>query len=106
MQQAAVYQNYTDTDNNPAGGDFNSMGIAITWQRGPLGRGEARLEPNGAFVETVIFAALQRIEYYQSTKFECRENALAVTKLEEALHWLQARTADRERRRVEGTHKL
>lgn len=63
-------------------------------------------DPNGAFVEGVIAAAIGRLEHYNSTKFRCRENGLAITKLEEALHWLGHRTADRERRGVEGSHQL
>jgi hypothetical protein len=35
--------------------------------------------------------------------YATRETSLAITKLEEALHWLAARTADRVRRGVEGT---
>jgi len=34
--------------------------------------------------------------------FPCRENALTITKMEEAIHWQDARTADREKRNVEG----
>lgn len=34
--------------------------------------------------------------------FPCRENALTITKIEEAIHWQEARTRDRERRQVEG----
>lgn len=34
--------------------------------------------------------------------FPCRENALTLTKLEEAIHWQDARTKDRMRRAVEG----
>lgn len=97
--------NLLDDHNRPAGGFVKSTGLSITWQDGPLGRGEDRIEPNGAFVETVILAAIQRIRFYQDTEFVCRENALALTKLEEAVHWLQHRTADRERREVEGTHE-
>lgn len=37
--------------------------------------------------------------------FPCRENALTITKLEEAIHWQEARTKDRERRSVEGQNK-
>jgi len=33
----------------------------------------------------------------------CRENSMTVTKLEEALHWQEARTKDRVVRNVEGT---
>ena len=91
---------------NPTGGFFNSVGIQIDWQNEALGRDSDRKEPNGAFVETVIEAALQRINFYQCTQFACRENALAITKLEEALHWLNHRTQQREQRNVEGTHQV
>lgn len=37
--------------------------------------------------------------------FPCRENALTITKLEEAIHWQDARTKDRLRREVEGQNK-
>ena len=96
--------NKRDANDNPTGGSVRGVGLSIDWQDGPLGRGAERIEPNGAFVETVIDAARQRIEEYQNSKFKCRENALAITKLEEALHWLNARTANREKRAVEGTH--
>lgn len=42
---------------------------------------------------------------FQSLNFAVpnRETSITITKLEEALHWQDARTADRERRQVEGT---
>lgn len=106
MQQEFLAENHNDENGNPAGGYVSSTGIHITWQDGPLGRGEDRVEPNGAFVETVIAAAKQRIEYYNETQFRCRENSMAITKLDEALHWLHHRTANRENRNVEGTHEV
>ena len=101
-------QNFSDSNGNPSGGMAVSKGIMVEWQNGPLGRSEdgTRIEPNGAFVETVIAIAKQRIEYYNNTKFQCRENSMAITKLDEALMWLNKRTADREARQVEGTHKV
>lgn len=36
--------------------------------------------------------------------FPCRENALTITKIEEAIHWQEARTKDRLKRKVEGTN--
>jgi hypothetical protein len=96
--------NNLDEDGNPAGGSVIGVGLNIRWQEGPLGRGEDRQKPNGAFVETVLQAVVQRIEHYNDTKFRCRENSLAVTHIQEAIHWLQHRTAERERRGVEGTH--
>lgn len=106
MLQQIEQQHVTDDEGNPAGGWTIGRGIDITWQDGPLGRGDERLEPNGAFVEGVIAAALGRLNCYQESKFKCRENALAITKLEEALHWLQHRTTAREARAVEGTHAV
>lgn len=97
-----------DSHGNPAGGRTLGVGITIEWQNGPLGTGSERKEPNGAFVEGVIAAAVDRLKFYQTSsegRFKCRENALAMTKLEEALHWCQHRTANREDRGVEGTHQ-
>lgn len=37
--------------------------------------------------------------------FTCRENALTITKIEEAIHWQDARTKDRLIRNVEGENK-
>ena len=91
---------------NPAGGTTTGIGIEITWQDGPLGKEPTKKEPNGAFVEGVIATAIDRLEYYQESKFKCRENALAITKLQEALHWCQHRTADRSERGVEGSHTV
>ncbi len=102
MDQQVISANRTDENGNPTGGTVTGKGIAISWQDGPMaGQGQ-----NGAFVEGVINAAIERLEFYQSSKFRCRENALALTKLQEAKHWLNARTADREAKGVEGTHQL
>lgn len=109
MRQGFQAENHTDAEGRPAGGFVRGTGIQIDWQNGPLGRGEERVPPNGAFVEDVIAAALQRIVHYQDVadrRFFCRENALAIIKLEEALLWLGKRTRDREDRGVEGTHSV
>ena len=104
MQDSFEAANYVDDDGNPAGGIVKGVGLDIRWQNGPLGRGDERQPPNGAFVETVIASALQRIEYYQEGKFACHENDMAARFLKEALACLQSRTAAREAREVEGTH--
>lgn len=98
--------NHNDENGNPTGGEVRGVGLSIDWQNGPLGRDGDRIDPNGAFVETVIAAAKQRIEYYQASKFACKENAEAVHHLGEALRWLNERTAKREARKVEGTHEV
>lgn len=104
MRQAITENHRLDQNGSPTGGTTEAKGIKIEWQDGPLGRGKDRKEPNGAFVEGVIAAAIGRLRFYNSGKFSCRENSLAITHLEEALHWCDARTQDREARAVEGTH--
>lgn len=104
MKQHITCENLTDADGNPAGGSVSGTGISIQWQNGPLGRGADRKEPNGAFVEGVIAAALQRLAFYQESKFACVENVAAMSHLETALQHLERRTAEREARAVEGTH--
>lgn len=106
MKQDIEIVNRLDENGNPCGGYAYGNGIEIDWQNGPLGAGPTRREPNGAFVEDVLEICILRLEHYQASKFRCRENALAITQMEQALHWLQARTKDRERRGVEGTHEL
>jgi len=60
---------------------------------------------NGCFHEDLIAIVIDRLQSFQSGDFACRENALALTKLEEALLWLNHRTNDRQKRGVEGTFK-
>lgn len=56
--------------------------------------------------------AVDMLEYtkclFQSLNdaFPCRENALTITKIEEAIHWQDARTKDRQNRKVEGENKI
>lgn len=95
-----------DAQGNPAGGMTVGKGIEILWQDGPLGRGATRLEANGAFVEGVIEAAIDRLDFYQQTAFASHHNQLALNALHTAVEYLNARTADREAREVEGTHQL
>lgn len=97
-------EHWNDADGNPAGGCSYGTGFAISWQNGPLGCGQARREPNGAFVEALVGAVVDRLEYYQTTRFACDENEAAIALLKNALAALDSRTADREARSVEGTH--
>ena len=89
------------SDMNPTGGVTHLNGDSvINWQNGVVENGK----PNGAFVEDVITAVIERIEYYNDSKFRCRENSVAITKLEEALMWLRYRTSNRETQGVENTY--
>ena len=72
--------------------------ISIRFQAGPLPQGV-----NGCSIEDVIDVLVTRLEGFQSGPFRCRENALAITKLEEAKQWLLYRTSKRQDQGVEGT---
>ena len=107
MKQELTFHNDVDQNGNPHGGYVSGKGISIAWQAGPLGRGAVRKEPNGAFVEGVIQAAIGRLEFYQTAsdgKFACEENGLVLHHLEEALATLEKRTQERETREIEGTN--
>ena len=69
--------------------------MEITWQSEPQGPGET--------IEGVIQIAIDRIRELNVAPFNCRENSLAITHLEEAQNWLYRRTLDRQKRGVEGT---
>lgn len=106
MRQDITTMHEFDDNGNPSGGVSHAVGAVIVWQKGPLGRGEVRQEPNGAFVETIIAIAKDRLEFYQQSKFACQENEEAINFLESALKILDARTRAREEREVEGTHEV
>jgi hypothetical protein len=78
-----------------------SKGLVIEFQNGPI------LEAgfNGFTNEALLAVLIDRMRGFQSGPFACRENAMALTKMEESLMWLQYRTRARLARGVEGTHK-
>jgi hypothetical protein len=83
----------------------NTFGQSIQFiHKEPKGEGQVQelvTLSDGTTNEELIEVLLDRMNYLQS-KFPCRENALAITKLDEALMWLNKRTADRVKRNVEG----
>jgi len=83
---------------NPIEIDDKSNAIAFRIQNGPI----KEVGVNGCQVDTLIETA-RMILFELNTSFPCRENACALTKLDEALLWLSKRKADREFRGVEGT---
>lgn len=78
--------------------DKNSLSFTI--QNGPVKEHGV----NGCQVDTVIEAAKAMLEGLNKN-FPCRENASAITKLDEALMWLNKRKVEREKRGVEGFNK-
>ena len=81
----------------PTVGD--AFGVLIEFQNGPLKENP----PNGLSNEALLSVVEDRLTGFQGGEFACRENALALTKIQEAMMWLQKRTRDRVARGVEGT---
>ncbi|MES2367806.1 MAG: hypothetical protein V4563_18155 [Pseudomonadota bacterium] len=110
--------NSFDSDGNPSGGnvylkvdkngDTDFPALVVNWQDGPRGQGEGQplAEPNGAFVEDVLWAALQRLEFFNESKYRDRGNSLAITHIEQALQALKDRQLERSHRNVEGKHEV
>lgn len=88
------YVSRADSPSDTVAGEFGH----VQFQKGPVS--EEGL--NGCFMEDLLAIVVDRLEGFQSGDFACRENALALTKIQEALHWLNHRTADRIERDVEG----
>ena len=69
----------------------------IQFQNGPVGENGV----NGVQNEDVLRLVVTRLQALNAA-FPCRENSLAITKIEEAIHWLDHRTALRREQGVEG----
>lgn len=83
-----------------AHGERQRLG-GVEFQHGPI----AEAGVNGLTNEVLIAIVIDRLNGAQEGNFRCRENALAITKLEEASLWLAKRTLDRMARGVEGQSK-
>ena len=92
--------------NRGAPGDEVSLNIAdkevlkIKFQTG----GTATTERNGVFIEDLLIVAYSKLADY-NRGLPCRENSLALTKIEEAIMWLANRKVERESRGVYGTEE-
>lgn len=72
----------------------------VVFQNGPIK--EAGV--NGISNEALLAIVEHRLQCFQAGPFACRENAVALTKIQEAMHWLHHRTRERVQRGVEGTN--
>jgi hypothetical protein len=93
-----------DTANNPSIEDPQGYRASfsrqvILFQNGPINE----VGVNGVSNEVLLAIVVDRLRSFQAGPYTCRENALALTKLEEAQHWLHSRTRARTNRGVEGT---
>lgn len=84
-------------DENPDGPELKGLG-ELHFQNGLISEHGV----NGVTNEAVLEALIDRMGKLQQT-MPCRENALAITKMEEALMWFNRRTQKRVEQGVEGS---
>lgn len=77
-------------------------GVRIQFQCGPRKDPTAR---KGVLSVDLLEIARDQLRAFQAGPFACRENACALTHIEEALMWLNRRTEDRAERNVLGTNE-
>ena len=93
-----------------------AFGAMLRFQNGPIEKPE---DMNGITNEALLAVVIDRMRGFQFQRkddgsydearrglYACKENACALTHMEEALMWLQKRTLDRMKRGVEGTHTV
>ena len=71
------------------------------FQNGPIGE----FGVNGTTNEAELAKVRHRLECFQAGPFPCEENAEALEHINKAIAVLEARTADRKARHVEGTNQ-
>lgn len=81
--------------------DTHDVLASINFQKGPI----AEVGINGVFMEDLLNIVANQLEQFQQSEYATRENAVALTKVQEALMWLKKRTEDRSIRGVLGTYQ-
>jgi hypothetical protein len=103
---------YVEGEDGPGGGrhryrvehlTVGGLGSAleIIFQEGPV----VEVGVNGVQDEGLLAVLIDRLRRFQAGPYSCRENALALTKLQEAFHWMEARKQERIKRGVEGKNQ-
>lgn len=102
-QGNACHEYQVIRDTHGIGDEYDQVELCnIQFQNGPIGE----VGVNGISNEVLMAIVADRLQGFQSGPYACRENALALTKLQEAMMWLHSRTQKRVERGVEGTHTV
>ena len=98
-----VSNHFSNKEGFITGGNTYGPGFTIGWQNGPLLDDKGKIQQqNGAFVEDVISACMDRLRAFQNSKFRCCENQEAMEHLNKVLNALENRT---NRRKKEGVDR-
>ncbi len=97
-----AYHKYSVCEYDSCGLPLDEI-VEINFQHGP------RLEPGsitGVLDTDLLEIVRHRLQCFQEGSFATRENAIALTHIEEALLWMNKRVEDRLERNVLGTNKV
>ena len=76
---------------------YEGPGYSLKFQNGAMELGR-----NGATTVEVLDILIEHLSFFQRGKYACRENALVITKLEEAKHWVEHRARLRDAQALTG----
>ena len=82
----------------------DGAGIEIVFCKGNK-LSESDLRQEGLFTETLIQTAKQYLEAVNKGEMATRETSMVITKLDEALMWIDKRSNDRKLREVQATYQ-
>ena len=97
-----AYHQYQVIFNHVDSGKTLKLMDFITFQKGPRNDPDAQC---GILDVDLLEIVRDRLKCFQEGEFACRENASALTHIEEALMWMNKRVEDRAERRVLGTYE-
>jgi len=100
VHQTFLNTHYRDDQGNQEYFGHQGSRLTVSLQNGPI----SEVGENGIQVTELLFL-VKEIYVSLNKSFPCRENSLTITKIEEAIHWQDARTKDREARKVEGKNE-
>ena len=96
------FDNTNNPSNVPADGfQAHYFRTCVVFQNGPI----KEVGVNGITNEALLAIVEDRLAGFQSGPYACPENAAALGSVRDAMLFLAKRTAAREARGVEGTHK-
>jgi len=102
ITEGATYKipTFKVTDNGIEDGE----GIEVVFCKGNK-EDSSVLRQEGVFTETLVQVAKQYLESVNKGEMATRETSMVITKLDEALMWINKRAEDRKLRGVQGTYQ-
>ena len=97
-----AYHDYSVAFEGVDTGKTVKLGDFIQFQKGPRKDPSSR---QGVLDVDLLEIVRDRLTCFQAGEYACRENAIALTHIEEALLWLNKRVEDRAERNVLGTYE-